>query len=261
MNSMEPSAEPAIETKQLTRAFGDKIAVNAVDLRVEKGILYGFLGHNGAGKSTTIKMLTGLLAPSSGSVQVLGFDMLDMQQSLEAKRYIGVIPENLALFDNLTAKEYLTFVGRIHGLSMDTIRQRSEELLQLLSLQNETKKLTLEYSHGMRKKLSLAAALLPNPKLLFLDEPFEGVDAVAAVTIRELLTNFVAKGSTIFITSHVMEIVQKLCTHVGIIMHGKLVLQSSMSDILAEGSLESRFLAMAGADTISATKLDWLENR
>jgi ABC-2 type transport system ATP-binding protein len=184
-----------------------------------------------------------------------------MQQSLEAKRYIGVIPENLALFDNLTAKEYLTFVGRIHGLSMDTIRQRSEELLHLLSLQNETKKLTLEYSHGMRKKLSLAAALLPNPKLLFLDEPFEGVDAVAAVTIREILTNFVAKGSTIFITSHVMEIVQKLCTHVGIIMHGKLVLQSSMSDILAEGSLESRFLAMAGADSMSTSKLEWLENR
>ena len=261
MNSMEPSAEQAIETKHLTRAFGDKIAVNAVDLRVEKGILYGFLGHNGAGKSTTIKMLTGLLAPTSGSVQVLGFNMLDMQQSLEAKRYIGVIPENLALFDNLTAKEYLTFVGRIHGLSMDTIRQRSEELLHLLSLQNETKKLTLEYSHGMRKKLSLAAALLPNPKLLFLDEPFEGVDAVAAVTIREILTNFVAKGSTIFITSHVMEIVQKLCTHVGIIMHGKLVLQSSMGDILAEGSLESRFLAMAGADSMSTSKLEWLENR
>lgn len=258
---METLAEPAIETKSLTRAFGEKLAVNSVDLRVEKGILYGFLGHNGAGKSTTIKMLTGLLAPTSGTIQVLGFDMLDMQQSLEAKRYLGVIPENLALFDNLTAKEYLTFVGRIHGLSMDTIRQRSEELLHLLSLQHETKKLTLEYSHGMRKKLSLAAALLPNPKLLFLDEPFEGVDAVAAVTIRELLTNFVAKGSTIFITSHVMEIVQKLCTHVGIVMHGKLVLQSSMSDILAEGSLESRFLAMAGADSISATKLDWLENR
>ena len=223
--------------------------------------MYGFLGHNGAGKSTTIKMLTGLLAPTSGSVQVLGFNMLDMQQSLEAKRYIGVIPENLALFDNLTAKEYLTFVGRSHGLSMDTIRQRSEELLHLLSLQNETKKLTLEYSHGMRKKLSLASALLPNPKLLFLDEPFEGVDAVAAVTIREILTNFVAKGSTIFITSHVMEIVQKLCTHVGIIMHGKLVLQSSMGDILAEGSLESRFLAMAGADSMSTSKLEWLENR
>lgn len=261
MNSTETSAEPAIETKLLTRAFGDKLAVNAVDLRVDKGILYGFLGHNGAGKSTTIKMLTGLLAPTSGSVQVLGFDMLDVKQSLEAKRYIGVIPENLALFDNLTAKEYLTFVGRIHGLTMDTIRQRSEELLHLLSLEKETKKLTLEYSHGMRKKLSLAAALLPNPKLLFLDEPFEGVDAVAAVTIRELLSNFVAKGSTIFITSHVMEIVQKLCTHVGIIMHGKLVLQSSMHDILSEGSLESRFLAMAGADSTGASKLDWLENR
>lgn len=166
MNSTETSAQPAIETKLLTLCR-DKSAVNAVDLRVDKGILYGFLGHNGAGKSTTIKMLTGLLAPTSGSVQALGFDMLDVKQSLEAKRYIGVIPENLALFDNLTAKEYLTFVGRIHGLTMDTIRQRSEELLHLLSLENETKKLTLEYSHGMRKTL-LGSCLVTKPETTFL---------------------------------------------------------------------------------------------
>jgi ABC-2 type transport system ATP-binding protein len=249
----------AIETKDLTRKFGDKVAVNSVDLQVERGTLYGFLGHNGAGKSTTIKMLTGLLAPSGGDMRVLGFDMNNEQQSLQAKKRIGVIPENLALFENLTAQEYLTFVGRIHGLSLDTIRERSAELLSLMTLDTEPKTLALEYSHGMRKKLSLAAALLPNPELLFLDEPFEGVDAVASVTIREILTNFVNRGSTVFITSHVLEIVQRLCTHVGIIMQGKLVHQSSMQQILDQGSLEQYFLSLAGNDNPAQNRLNWLE--
>jgi ABC-2 type transport system ATP-binding protein len=256
----ETNETPAIETFGLSKAFGDKLAVDQVQLHVQRGTLYGFLGHNGAGKSTTIKMLTGLLTPTAGSVQVLGRNMLDPAESLEAKRHIGVIPENLALFDNLTAKEYLMFVGRIHGISLDTIRQRSDELLQLLSLDRETKKLTLEYSHGMKKKLSLAAALLPNPELLFLDEPFEGVDAVASVTIRDLLTNFVARGSTVFITSHVLEIVQKLCSHIGIIAQGKLVLQSSMADVLVSGTLEERFLSMAGTHSSASAKLEWLES-
>src|SRR5262249_41616483 len=157
---------------------------------------------NGAGKSTTIKMLTGLLAPSDGQVLVLGKDMLDPRQSLEAKARVGVIPEDLALFDNLTAREYLTFVGRMYLLPRDTVRRRSEELLAILGLEGDHKKLPLEYSHGMKKKLALAAALLPNPDLLFLDEPFEGVDAVTSRVIRDLLAGFVARGSTVFLTSH-----------------------------------------------------------
>ncbi len=251
--------QTAIETHQLTRVFGDQIAVDSVDLKVDCGTFYGFLGPNGAGKSTTIKMLTGLLSPTNGTVSVLGFNMLDHSQSLKAKRNIGVIPENLALFDNLTAIEYLIFVGRIHGLARETIRQRSDEMLCLLSLEKETKKLVLEYSHGMRKKLSLAAALLPNPKLLFLDEPFEGVDAVASLTIRDLLSHFVSKGSTVFLTSHVLEIVERLCTHVGIIQHGKLIQQCSMDDIHLKGSLEQCFLQATGADKNQVAKLQWLE--
>ena len=251
--------QTAIETRQLTRLFGNQTAVDSVDLKVDCGTFYGFLGPNGAGKSTTIKMLTGLLTPTTGTVSVLGCNMLVDTQSLEAKRHIGVIPENLALFDNLTAIEYLIFVGRIHGLARETIRQRSDEMLQLLSLERETRKLVLEYSHGMRKKLSLAAALLPNPKLLFLDEPFEGVDAVASLTIRDLLSNFVAKGSTVFLTSHVLEIVERLCTHVGIIQSGKLIQQCSMEDIHANGSLEKCFLEATGADKNQTAKLDWLE--
>src|SRR5256885_7581907 len=166
----------AIETHRLTRYFDGFCAVAGIDLRVESGTFYGFLGPNGAGKSTTIKMLTGLLAPSDGEILVLGRDMLDSKQSLDAKRHMGVIAENLSLFDNLTAREYLTFVGRMHLLPRGTTRARSEELLALLGLAGEHTKLTLEYSHGMKKKLALAAALLPNPDLLFLDEPFQGAD-------------------------------------------------------------------------------------
>ncbi len=249
----------AISTVDLCRAFGGRLVVEQLNLKVESGTFYGFLGPNGAGKSTTIKMLTGLLAPTSGKVQVLGFDMLNPRESLAAKRHIGVIPENLALFDNLTAREYLTFIGRIHGLKPDTIRQRSDELLELLSLHLEIKKLTMEYSHGMRKKLALAAALLPNPKLLFLDEPFEGVDAVASVTIRDLLTSFTERGSTVFLTSHVLEIVQKLCSHVGMIVAGKLVRQCSMQDILDQGTLEKSFLQIAGAEHGNTPRLNWLD--
>jgi ABC-2 type transport system ATP-binding protein len=249
----------AIETHQLTRFFDGFRAVNGVSLRVERGTFYGFLGPNGAGKSTTIKMLTGLLAPTHGAIVVLGKDMLDPRQALEAKSRMGVIPEDLALFDNLTAREYLTFIGRMYLLPRDTIRSRIDELLPLLGLEDEEKKLALEYSHGMKKKLALAAALLPNPDLLFLDEPFEGVDAVTSRVIRDLLKGYVARGSTVFLTSHVLEIVEKLCTHVGIIVHGDLVEEASLEDIRQGRSLEDRFLEKAGADAVAPRKISWLE--
>src|SRR4051812_24844664 len=249
----------AIETRKLTRYFNDFCAVSGIDLAVERGTFYGFLGPNGAGKSTTIKMLTGLLAPSGGQVRVLGRDVLDPREALEAKRRMGVIPEDLALFDYLTAREYLTFVGRIHGMPRDTIRSRSDELLSVLDLQGEEKKLTLEYSHGMKKKLAMAAALLANPSLLFPEEPFEGVDAVTSRVIRDLLAGFVARGSTVFLTSHVLEIVERLCTHVGIIVKGKLVEQSSLDDIRQGEALEQCFLRVAGADHAANRRLDWLE--
>ncbi|MBN9517173.1 ABC transporter ATP-binding protein [bacterium] len=249
----------AIETRALTRRFDDFRAVDGIDLRVERGTFYGFLGPNGAGKSTTIKMLTGLLAPTKGDVLVLGRDMRDPAQALDAKRHVGVIAENLSLFDNLTAREYLTFVGRMHLLPRDTVRARSEELLTLLGLAGETTKLTLEYSHGMKKKLALAAALLPNPDLLFLDEPFEGVDAITSRVIRDLLAGYVARGSTVFLTSHVLEIVERLCTHVGIIVKGRLVEQTSMAALRQGDTLENRFIQVAGAEAAVAPTLSWLE--
>jgi ABC-2 type transport system ATP-binding protein len=249
----------AIETHRLTRYFNDFCAVSGIELTVERGTFYGFLGPNGAGKSTTIKMLTGLLAPSDGQMMVLGRNMLDSRGALEAKRRMGVIPEDLAIFDNLTAREYLTFVGRIHLMPRGTIRSRCDELLSLLDLQDEGKKLTLEYSHGMKKKLALAAALLPNPDLLFLDEPFEGVDAVTSRVIRDLLAGFVARGSTVFLTSHILEIVERLCTHVGIIVKGRLVEQAALDTIRQGGTLEECFLQRVGAGHDGTAKLNWLE--
>jgi ABC-2 type transport system ATP-binding protein len=249
----------AIETHQLTRFFDRFCAVDGIELRVECGTFYGFLGPNGAGKSTTIKMLTGLLAPTRGQVLVLGKDMLDPRAALEVKSRMGVIPEDLALFDNLTAREYLTFIGRMYLLPRYTIRSRIGELLPMLGLENEEKKLTLEYSHGMKKKLALAAALLPNPDLLFLDEPFEGVDAVTSRVVRDMLSGYVARGSTVFLTSHVLEIVERLCTHVGIIVKGRLVEQASLDAIRQGGSLEDRFLERAGGDYDVTRKLSWLE--
>ena len=249
----------AIETKGLTRRFGTFCAVDTLDLQVERGKFYGFLGPNGAGKSTTIKMLTGLLAPSSGSITILGEDMSDRAKSREVKRRVGVVPENLALFDNLTAREYLTFMGRMYLLPIATVRERCEELLRMMNLENEEKKLTMEFSHGMKKKLALAAALIGNPDLLFLDEPFEGVDAVASKVLRDLLKHFVDRGATVFLTSHVLEIVERLCTDVGIIARGKLVYQGSMQTIRETGTLEDLFLKTVGGDELEKQKLSWLE--
>lgn len=251
---------PAIETTNLARDFGTLCAVNQLNLRVEAGCFYGFLGPNGAGKSTTIKILTGLLAPTAGTIRILGQDVSDPKSALEVKRRIGVVPENLALFDNLTAREYLTFIGRMYLLPPPMIRQRCEELLAIMDLAGEEKKLTLEFSHGMKKKLALAAALIPNPDLLFLDEPFEGVDAVASRVLRDTLKQCVGRGATVFLTSHVLEIVEKLCSDVGIIAHGQLVHQGTMSELRQAGSLEDKFLAVVTHGEHEAQKLSWLES-
>jgi ABC-2 type transport system ATP-binding protein len=250
----------AIETQGLTRCFGNLRAVDSLDLRVETGKFYGFLGPNGAGKSTTIKMLTGLLAPTFGSMRILGEDANDADKARQIKQRVGVVPEELALFDNLTAHEYLTFIGRMYRLPAKTVRERCRELLAMMNLDNENKKLTLEYSHGMKKKLTLAAALIPNPDLLFLDEPFEGVDAVTSRVLRDTLKRCVARGATVFLTSHVLEIVERLCTDVGIIAKGKLVYQGTMDEIRTDGSLEERFLKAVGSDHIEQQKLSWLED-
>ena len=252
--------ELAVETRGLSRSFGSFRAVDGIDLAVPAGSFYGFLGPNGAGKSTTIKCLTGLLRPDGGTMSILGID--PVADPVAVKKRIGVVPEDLALFDRLTGEETLLFVAQIHGLDASTARARSRDLLTLMDLTTAGTTLVTDYSHGMRKKLSLAAALLPGPKLLFLDEPFEGIDAVASRQIKDLMQSFVSRGGTIFLTSHILEIVERLSTHIGVIARGKLVAQGPIGDLRAgrdtHGTLEEIFINLVGGETAPSASLDWI---
>ena len=247
----------AVETQGLTRRFGSFTAVDDVALAVPAGSFYGFLGPNGAGKSTTIKCLTGLLRPSSGRMSILGHD--PMADPVAVKRKVGVVPEDLALFERLSAAETLDFIGQVHGLDPAVVRERTDELLALVDLTDAADSLVADYSHGMRKKLSLAAALLPGPRLLFLDEPFEGIDAIASRQIKELLHSFVKRGGTIFLTSHILEIVERLCDHIGVIHKGRLVAQGPIGELGhgAGRTLEEIFLELVGGAEMKPT-LDWI---
>jgi ABC-2 type transport system ATP-binding protein len=261
----------AIQTRGLTRNFGALTAVDSVTLSVASGQFFGFLGPNGAGKSTTIKLLTGLLEPSRGSIEILGQPF--GASALDLKRQIGVVPEGMALMGRLTAPEYLHFVGRMYGLDKETTLRRTDELLDFMQLSNETRKLITDFSHGMQKKLALAAAVIHGPKVLFLDEPFEGVDAIAAGMLKSMLTGMINRGATIFLTTHVLEIVERLCSHVAIISKGRLVANGSLEDLRAgvastlpgaeqeqRLTLEEIFLSIVGADGVqeSSQELSWL---
>src|SRR3989442_6459127 len=222
---------PAIATEGLTRRFGELVAVEEVNLRVAAGQFFGFLGPNGAGKSTTIKMLTGLLAPTAGRIQILGLDLI--AKPVEVKRQIGVVSEGMTLFGRLTGSEYLNFVGRMYGLHRETAAKRTAHLLEFMQLVDEPKTMITDYSQGMQKKLALAAAVIHGPKVLFLDEPFEGVDAIAAGTLKAMLQGMIVRGATIFLTSHVLEIVERLCTHIAIIDRGRLIANGSLEELRA----------------------------
>jgi ABC-2 type transport system ATP-binding protein len=252
--------ELAVETRGLTREFGNFRAVDGIDLVVPAGSLYGFLGPNGAGKSTTIKCLTGLLRPTSGTMRILGMD--PVADAVAVKRRIGVVPEDLALFDRLTGEETLMFVAQVHGVDAATAKSRSADLLEVMDLKGAGTTLVTDYSHGMRKKLSLAAALLPAPRLLFLDEPFEGIDAVASRQIKDLLLSFVARGGTIFLTSHILEIVERLSTHIGVIAKGRMVAQGRIEELRAGGAagqtLEELFIGLVGGEAKAPAALDWI---
>jgi ABC-2 type transport system ATP-binding protein len=261
--------EIAIRTEKLTRRFGALTAVDEMDLQVMAGQFFGFLGPNGAGKSTTIKMLTGLLAPTAGRMELLGVDFAT--HPMEVKRQIGVVPEGMGLFERLTGVEYLRFVGRMYGLDRSTTEKRAQELLEFMQLADREKTLVADYSHGMQKKLALAAAVIHGPRILFLDEPFEGVDALAAGALKALLGRMAERGVTIFLTTHVLEIVERLCSHVAIIHKGKLVAQGSLEELRAgvpgsegeEGqkTLEQIFLSIvgqSGGERAKFEELSWL---
>lgn len=247
----------AIETRGLTRLFDGKPAVEDLSLAVPRGAFYGFLGPNGAGKSTTIKMLTGLLAPTAGEARVLGVDL--SRDGIEVKRRIGVVPDGLALFERLSGAEQLRIHGQLYGLDRKEAARRADELLGALELADDAGKLAGEYSHGMKKKLALGCALIHGPELLFLDEPFEGIDAVAVTGIRRMLQDLVSRGAmTIFLTSHVLEVVERLVTHVGIVRQGRLAAQGTLAEVRGAATLEEVFIRTVGEERTPAPGLSWL---
>ena len=247
----------AVETYGLTRLFDGKPAVLDLALAVPEGAFYGFLGPNGAGKSTTMKMLTGLLAPTSGTARVLGIDL--GHDALQVKALVGVVPDGLNLFERLTGAEQLRIHGQLYGLTRREAARRALELLEALELHCDADKLVQDYSHGMKKKLALGCALIHGPKLLFLDEPFEGIDALAVSGIRRMLQDLVSRGAmTIFLTSHVLEVVERLVTHVGIIHQGRLVVQGALDEVRARGTLEESFIRAVGEEHSAPQALSWL---
>jgi len=222
-----------IEISGLTRRFGEFVAVHDLNLHVPKGVIFGFLGPNGSGKSTTVKMLTGILQPSAGDAWIDGSSIRNAPLAIKQK--IGVLPEDLALFDSLTIWEHLKMCGPIYGLSRAETEARGEQLLNYLDLWLDRHTFVEQASFGMRKKCALAMALLHNPKVLFLDEPFEGIDPVTSRSIKDLLLHMSGKGITIFLTSHILEVVERLVHSFGLVVHGELVCSQTMEETLRSG--------------------------
>src|SRR5271170_4269104 len=248
-------ASPVIEIHNLRKVYGAKAAVDGLTLTVPRGSFFGFLGPNGAGKTTTIKMLMGLAPPTEGSIRLMGLPM--PEKALEIKQQIGLVPDESLLFDHLTGGEFIEFVGRIYGLDRKVARERSTELLELFELDGNRRKLIAEYSKGMRKRVAMAAALIHRPELFLMDEPFEGVDAVGARLMKDILLDQVRRGATMFLTSHVLEVVERLCDRVAIIHDGKLVKLGTMAELrTGSETLEDVFVRVVGGHP--AETLDWL---
>ena len=254
-----PAATPeiaAVAIRGLAKSFGGVTAVAGLDLTVPAGSFFGLLGPNGAGKTTTLRMATGLLRPDAGTVEVEGRDV--WADPVAARRRIGVLPEDLELFDRLTGRQLLTYTGLLRGLPEATVAERRDELLQVLGLDGAAGELVVDYSHGMRKKVALAAALLHGPRILFLDEPFEAIDPMSARSLRSVLERHTAAGGTVVFSSHVMELVERLCDHVAIVSSGRLIAQGSLDDVRGGGSLEDAFVALVGGTDAGREGLRWL---
>jgi ABC-2 type transport system ATP-binding protein len=246
---------PAILVRDLRKSYGTKAAVDGVTLEVPRGSFFGFLGPNGAGKSTTIRMLTGLIPADSGTIEILGHPL--PAEELEIKRRIGLVPDESLLFDRLTGVEFLEFVGRMYALPRAMALDRARGLMDLFQLAAD-RKIIGEYSKGMRKRVAMAASLIHNPELFLMDEPFEGVDAVGARLMKDILISQVQRGATIFLTSHVLEVVERLCDRVAIINEGRIVACGALDEFRAAGeSLEDAFVRVVGADH-PAARLEWL---
>ncbi|OFR27922.1 ABC transporter ATP-binding protein [Rothia sp. HMSC066G02] len=248
-------ARPAIEIRGLTKAFGQKVAVDRINLDIPSGSFYGLVGRNGAGKTTTISMVTGMLMPSEGTAYVRGIDM--WAEPLKAKAHLGVLPDGVHLFDKLTGEQLITYSGYLHGIDKETVASRVKDLLTAMDLTDAAGRAVADYSAGMTKKIALAAALVHAPSVLILDEPFEAVDPVSAANIQDILRGFVASGGTVIISSHVMDLVQRLCDHVAVMDSGRILAAGTVDEVRAGMSLEERFVQLVGGRT-SSEGLSWL---
>jgi len=248
---------PAISSRNLSRRFGETVAVDGLNLSIQPGCFYGLLGPNGAGKSTTVGMLTGTLLPSGGRIELLGRKLSQNDPWFKAR--MGVVPEEPALFSRLTGREQLVFTGRMFGLGRSESRRRSDDLLALLQLDGNARTLVADYSRGMRKKLAIGCALIHSPGLLFFDEPFEGVDALSADTIRQVLVALTGRGATVLLTTHILEVAEKICQRVGIIHRGKLAQEFDIAELASTGeSLGDRFRRVTGEGIARPELPQWL---
>lgn len=255
MSTVEDRPVPALELDCLTKRFGDTTAVREVTLRVPAGSFYGLVGPNGAGKTTSLSMAVGLLRPDGGHARIFGTDV--WADPVAARARVGVLPDGLALPERLTGRELLTYLGRLRGLDRATAGRRAGELLEILDLDAE-RTLVIDYSTGMRKKIGLAAALIHGPRLLVLDEPFEAVDPVSALTIRGMLSSFVDGGGSVVLSSHVMALVEQVCDHVAVIDRGRVAAAGRLVDVRAGRGLEERFVELVGATVDTGRGPSWL---
>ncbi|WP_315913112.1 ABC transporter ATP-binding protein [Arthrobacter sp. lap29] len=246
---------PALSIRGLAKRFGEKVAVDNINLDVPAGSFYGLVGPNGAGKTTTLSMSTGLLRPDFGQVSVHGLDV--WAQPLEAKKLMGLLPDGVRLFDRLSGEQLVTYAGLLRGMDKDTVALRVKDLLAALDLTRDAGTLVVDYSAGMRKKIALAAALIHAPRLLVLDEPFESVDPVSAANIRDILHDYVNSGGTVIVSSHVMDLVQRMCDHVAVIAGGKVLAAGTVDEVRGEMSLEEKFVELVGGRNQTAG-LSWL---
>lgn len=245
----------AVEIRGLAKLFDDKVAVDRINLTIPSGSFYGLVGRNGAGKTTTISMVTGMLQPTEGTALIRGIDM--WADPLKAKAHLGVLPDGVHLFDKLTGEQLITYSGYLHGIDKETVASRVKDLLAAMDLTDAAGRAVADYSAGMTKKIALAAALIHAPSVLILDEPFEAVDPVSAANIQDILRGFVASGGTVVISSHVMDLVQRLCDHVAIMDSGRILAAGTVDEVRAGTSLEERFVQLVGGRT-SSEGLSWL---
>ncbi|WP_285247573.1 ABC transporter ATP-binding protein [Pseudarthrobacter sp. efr-133-R2A-89] len=246
---------PALSIRGLAKRFGGKIAVDGISLEVPAGSFFGIVGPNGAGKTTTLSMATGLLRPDFGTAVVHGVDV--WQHPLEAKRLMGILPDGVRLFDRLTGEQLITYAGLLRGMDKAVVAARVADLLAAMDLTQDAGTLVVDYSAGMTKKIALASAMIHAPRVLVLDEPFEAVDPVSAANIRSILDRYVASGGTVIVSSHVMDLVQRMCDHVAVVARGRVLSAGTVDEVRAGASLEDRFVQLVGGHS-HTEGLEWL---